>query len=203
MRALAKAEINPTEGVRKTETISKTNVDEDEEEEEPTLAEKAQIAGHERAVQAVMKANQRNNNKNGEENNNNSNSAGGTKVKDRQLRLTSTSGGSKKGDKKRSKRKRRREAEEDQAIADLKKRMKEIQIMIFTAMVIVRINPRTYFRRQQNRETFLSQIWVASKRHYPQSMNFILRPLKHPELYDWLGVPPPQRCFAARTTRMW
>ena len=190
MRALAKAEINPMEGrLAQNGTDIKTNVDEDEEGE-PNLAEKAQIAGHERAVQAVMRANQRNNNKNGEKNNNNSNSAGGTKVKDRQLRLTSS--GSKKGDKKRSKRKRRREAEEDQAIADLKKRMKADTNYDFHGDGDREDKSENLFSQATKpRNVSLSDLGGVEEA-LSAIDELILRPLKHPELYDWLGVPPPR-----------
>ena len=190
MRALAKAEINPMEGrLAQNGTDIKTNVDEDEEGE-PNLAEKAQIAGHERAVQAVMRANRRNNDKNGEKNNNNSNSAGGTKVKDRQLRLTSS--GSKKGDKKRSKRKRRREAEEDQAIADLKKRMKADTNYDFHGDGDREDKSENLFSQATKpRNVSLSDLGGVEEA-LSAIDELILRPLKHPELYDWLGVPPPR-----------
>jgi ribosome biogenesis ATPase len=186
MRALAKAEINPMEGrLAQNGTNIQTEADEDEEGE-PTLAEKAQIAGHERAVHAVMRANQRNINKNGDMNN----SVRGTKVKDRQLRLTSS--GSKKGDKKRSKRKRRREAEEDQAIADLKKRMKADTNYDFHGDGDRENNSENLFSQATKpRNVSLSDLGGVEEA-LSAIDELILRPLKHPELYDWLGVPPPR-----------
>ena len=192
MRALAKAEINPTEVVQNGNDIEVDVGEEEEEEEEPTLAEKAQVAGHERAVHAVMRANQRSRNTNGEMNNNSSDNLRGTKVKDRQLRLKSTSGGLKKGDKKRLKRKRRREAEEDQAIADLKKRMKEDTNYDFHGDGDREDNSIDLFSQATKpRNVSLSDLGGVEEA-LSAIDELILRPLKHPELYDWLGVPPPR-----------
>ena len=185
-----KAEINPTEVVQNGNDIE-VDVGE-EEEEEPTLAEKAQVAGHERAVHAVMRANQRSRNTNGEMNNNSSDNLRGTKVKDRQFRLKSTSGGLKKGDKKRLKRKRQREAEEDQAIADLKRRMKEDTNYDFHGDGDREDNSIDLFSQATKpRNVSLSDLGGVEEA-LSAIDELILRPLKHPELYDWLGVPPPR-----------
>ena len=184
MRALEKGEINPFGGKKGSDIDN----DDDEANEEPerTLAEKAQISGHERAVHAVMKANQRNN-----KNNKNSN-VGRTEVKDRQLHITTNSGGSKKGDKKRSKRKRRREAEEDQAIADLKKRMKADTNYDFHGGGDRENNAENLFSQATKpRKVSLSDLGGVEDA-LSAIDELILRPLKHPELYDWLGVPPPR-----------